>query len=311
MSRETAIQWADSTLNLQMGCGGCELWKPGIGIRRCYAGVMIEGEGNRPGMKGRKGWPARFQEPTLFLDRLDAALRWPDLTGRERPGKLWLNGMPRLIFLNDMGDTFTAELPLDWLAPLLPRMADSPHQFLVLTKRPSRMAAFSKRHPFPRNFWCGTTVTDNRTAARIRQLHDVDCEGPTFVSFEPLWGRVQPDFFGWEKCCGCEEHLAQGELCEHCNGTLNLRSFDWAIIGGESGPSAFPFYLRELRELLIRCREFNIRRFVKQLGANPLESSFDAEEGWSHAPLSLRDSHGGDWDEWPDELRVRQMPRLA
>jgi hypothetical protein len=28
MGRDTAIQWADSSLNLEMGCSGCELWNP-------------------------------------------------------------------------------------------------------------------------------------------------------------------------------------------------------------------------------------------------------------------------------------------
>lgn len=26
--------------------------------------------------------------------------------------------------------------------------------------------------------------------------------------------------------------------------------------------------------------------------------------------LKLRDSHGGDWDEWPADLRVRQFPTI-
>jgi hypothetical protein len=25
-------------------------------------------------------------------------------------------------------------------------------------------------------------------------------------------------------------------------------------------------------------------------------------------PLPLRDRHGGDWSEWPEELRVREFP---
>ena len=134
MSKDTMISWCDSTLNLMMGCGGCELWN---GARRsCYAGVMTAK------YSGQKGWPSAFNSPQLFPHRLPEALAWPDLTGQDRPGKPWLNGMSRLIFLNDMGDTFTEELPLDWLRPHLLQMEESPHRWLILTKRPRRMRRF-------------------------------------------------------------------------------------------------------------------------------------------------------------------------
>lgn len=40
--------------------------------------------------------------------------------------------------------------------------------------------------------------------------------------------------------------------------------------------------------------------FVKQLGRNPVLSNGE--------PLTLADRKGGDPDEWPDPLRVRQFP---
>src|SRR5262245_31262275 len=143
MPATTPIAWCDSTVNLMMGCDGCELWNPAAGVRHCYAGALTGRHA------GRKGWPDAFDRPALFPHRLDEALRWPDLTGKPRPGKPWLDGLPRLLFLNDMGDTFTEGLALDWLAPHLPRMAASPHQWLLLTKRPRRMAEFSRSHPLP------------------------------------------------------------------------------------------------------------------------------------------------------------------
>jgi hypothetical protein len=39
--------------------------------------------------------------------------------------------------------------------------------------------------------------------------------------------------------------------------------------------------------------------FMKQLGAMPF---------WRKKGLILENSHGGDWDEWPDDLRVREFP---
>jgi protein gp37 len=38
MSKSTAIQWCDSSVNPVMGCAGCELWN---GKRKiCYAGNL-------------------------------------------------------------------------------------------------------------------------------------------------------------------------------------------------------------------------------------------------------------------------------
>jgi hypothetical protein len=52
--------------------------------------------------------------------------------------------------------------------------------------------------------------------------------------------------------------------------------------------------------------------FVKQLGAKPLERSIAILRelgGGSEHPLGLRDRKGGDWDEWPADLRIREFPR--
>lgn len=40
MSKNTAIQWADSTINPVMGCDGCELW-PTIGSLRVTARTFV------------------------------------------------------------------------------------------------------------------------------------------------------------------------------------------------------------------------------------------------------------------------------
>lgn len=45
---------------------------------------------------------------------------------------------------------------------------------------------------------------------------------------------------------------------------------------------------------------FGVPCFVKQLGSNPRD---DEEKS-----IKLNDSHGGDWDEWPEWARVRECP---
>src|SRR2546422_3260572 len=42
MAKGTKIEWADDTVNAEMGCDGCELWDPKNSVRSCYAGVQTE-----------------------------------------------------------------------------------------------------------------------------------------------------------------------------------------------------------------------------------------------------------------------------
>lgn len=73
MGIHTLIEWADSTVNGQMGCKGCELWIPDKGVRRCYAGVLTER------YAGQKGWPVAFDQPTTFPERILQACKWKSL----------------------------------------------------------------------------------------------------------------------------------------------------------------------------------------------------------------------------------------
>lgn len=271
MAKTTKIQWADSTLNLQMGCNGCELWSKKR--KSCYAGVMTNV------YKGRKGWPKEFERPEVFTYRLDQAEKWSDLTGTERPDKPWLNGLPRMIFLNDMGDTFTESLPLNWMEPLIERMEETPHVWLMLTKRPGRMEAFWEQYGrVPANFWIGTSVTHQKNMGRVNPLIRLKERfgAMTWISAEPMLGKLE---FG-----------------------SRLKRIDWLILGGESGNDARPCYLTDIKRCFVDCEEWGTAGFVKQLGAKPVGgSSMDVS-------LKLKDGHGGDWNEWPDFLRVRELP---
>jgi hypothetical protein len=60
MAKGTKIEWADDTVNPEMGCDGCELWDPKNNVRICYAGRQTE----QMLSKGpRKGWPLAFGDP--------------------------------------------------------------------------------------------------------------------------------------------------------------------------------------------------------------------------------------------------------
>jgi protein gp37 len=76
-----------------------------------------------------------------------------------------------------------------------------------------------------------------------------------------------------------------------------LQTLQWVIVGGESGANARPMELDWVRDLARQCEAHQVPLFVKQLGTV-----------WS-AASGLGRSHGGEWDLWPADLRVRQMPQ--
>jgi protein gp37 len=265
--KKTDIQWCDSTVNPTSGCDGCELWIPGRG-GPCYAGAI------HTRFSPTKAYPGPFEEITLHPGRMATAARWSDLRGQPRPDKPWLDGLPRIIFLGNMGDVLSHDVPFDYLRDevfgAITSPAGSRHVWMLLTKQPRRLAEFARWYAgeWPRNLICGTSVTTQATTSRVRDLLAVP--GLRFVSAEPLWEPVR---------------------------IPGLVDLDLVIVGGESrqrGWTPRPCRLEWIRSLLAECRNASTPCFVKQLGS-------------AH---SMHDDHGGDWSEWPEDLRVRQFPTL-
>lgn len=304
------IEYCDSTLNLMMGCDGCELWNPEQGVKVCYAGVLT----GRYGGPGKLGWPDSFDQPKLFTHRLTAALKWPDLTGKNRPMKPWLNGYPRVIFHGDLGDYWTESLPIDWLAPHVEALANSPHIHLFLTKRSNRMLQFWTAHmgqkTLPSNFWFLTTITTVEKLWRIKYLQYMRDLGATVlgVSYEPAWEAV--DFSRYD--------------------------LNWIIAGGQSSAGGNDMNLGWLRAPLEQRERTGTAWFVKQTGTRPLVDYYEKDDetrewalsgnhtvleadgsewlggyqphGGSLIQIRMADRKGGDMEQWPEWLRVRQMP---
>ena len=240
---------------------------------KCYAGHL------HARYSSNKGYADNFDRLELFPGRMETAARWSDLSGVSRPGEPWLDGLPRLIFVSDMGDSLAGRVDYEYLKTEVIDIAlsekGSRHIWLWLTKRSSKMALFSNWVEesglnWPDNLVAMTSVTSSLTINRVQQLQQVRCKYRG-LSVEPLWEEVE----------------------------LPLDGIDWLIVGGESGTSARPFDLEWARSLREQCERVETAFFVKQLGANPIH------EG---SVLNLADRHGGDWDEWPEDLRIRQMP---
>ena len=105
MGIKTKIEYVDSSTNPIMGCTGCDLRES-----HCYAATLCGR------YAGQKGWPQSFDHPEHFPGRLEKAIKWKDLTGTKRPDKPWLDGYPRVIFVNDLSDGFCPDVdPGQWL----------------------------------------------------------------------------------------------------------------------------------------------------------------------------------------------------
>jgi len=242
MGIKTAIDYCDTTVNPVMGCLGCELYHPDPTKNICFAADLCK---RRAGLKG---WPADFNRPEHFPGRLEKAIRWSDLTGKERPGKPWLNGMPRVIFVNDLSDGFCFDgvSPEIWLLPHQEAMGQSPHIWLILSKWTGKMYRYFAEYGSPPNFWIGTTLTGRHSRVdqmRIFHLLLIDA-AVHWLSVEPLLGDVVANF-------------------EQGSGVENV---DWITAGGASGrnaPPTHPFHSRALRDF---ARGWGIPFFWKQNG---------------------------------------------
>lgn len=292
MGLETNIEWCDSTVNPSTGCDGCELWN-GRDIRVCYAGNLHEA-------RLAKSLPAlyaeNFQEVRLAPGRMMEAARWPDLRGKERPDKPWLNGLPRMIFVGDMGDFGSRDVPddyfIDEIIGAIRSAAGARHFWLLLTKQISRLAKLSAHiGGLPNNCMALTTTTSQRTAeVRAQALLEVECRWRG-ISVEPLLEPLDLTERG------------RGLYCESC---LDRSAhwcvdpvIDWVIVGGESGVDARPTSPAWIRDIVEQCADANVPCFVKQLGADWAKQANAAHK------------KGGDPAEWPADLRVRHVPLLG
>lgn len=170
--------------------------------------------------------------------------------------------------------------------------------------------------PLP-NVWLGTSVED-QTAADERIPHLLRCPAAVrFLSCEPLLGPVDLRSVGHgyhdaltSTCCPfCGEYGV--DPCPPCRNGEGVM-VDWIIAGGESGPRARPCNVGWIRSIVDQCREAGVPVFVKQLGADPRVCYPSRSQAWPDSEVEyeapLHDPKGGNPEEWPEDLRVREWP---
>jgi protein gp37 len=283
--------------------------------RGCGCSFLGRGNAIRGLAKFVEHKPRWTGEISFHEDILQLPLRWTK---------------PRKVFVNSMSDLFHEKVTDEMLDKAFAVMALTPqHTYQILTKRPERMNAYLgsddtvgrisnhavhlrreyKLFPdtvigplghgepgaawFPLlNVWLGVSVEDQKTAdERIPLLLDTPAE-KRWVSAEPLLDQVDLEPYLYTR------YLHGGPYHEY-------NRLDWVVTGGESGHDARSCDLRHLRLLVRDCKLAGVAVFVKQLGADPISrGKNDGDLIWK-----MKNKKGGDMDEWPEDLRVREYPR--
>ena len=296
----TKIEWTDETWNpirarnKETGEVGHFCVHASPGCENCYAEGMQKRLFNNPVRYAAQD----ADKVEMFLDEkvLARPLSWKK---------------PRTVFVCSMTDLFLENIPDEWIDKVFAVMAiKGQTTFQVLTKRADRMREYMKARAksikhwephardmgytfsykpdgskslsllqFPlQNVWLSVSAEDQKRAnERIPELIETPAK-IRGVSLEPLLGPI---------------NLHEGGMIHY---------LDWVIVGGESGPKARPMELAWAEDIVDQCREAGVPCFVKQLGSKPI-----CPDG---TQLYQRNRKGGDINEFPDWLRVREMPNV-
>lgn len=293
----TGIQWTDETLNPTTGCD-----RVSDGCDNCYALSMAKRLKAMGQAKYQRDGDPRTSGPGFGFAMHPDTLRIP-LTWKK----------PRRVFVNSMSELFHKDATVDFIAQMWAVMAATPqHTYQILTKRHARMRSVLRDecrcgaghapgvHFWSRMEWASTPHSPTYVPGlRSGIYHDLQWPLPNvhlgvsaenqanaglrvpalrqtpaavrFISAEPLIGPIE---------------------------NLDLSGISWLIAGGESGAGARPCDPGWIRSLVDQCAAAGVACFVKQMG-----SVWARENGGPSA--------GGDPSYWPEDLRIREFPRVV
>ncbi len=180
---------------------------------------------------------------------------------------------PARIGVSFMGDLFHEYVHDGFIRRVIEITAETAqHQYLILTKRPTRMRKYFHEYGFEghgENLELGVTVENADCLWRVDELLKIPA-AVRFVSLEPLLGPV---------------NIRPLLACARCG----ISGVDWVIVGCEKGPGRRRCDLDWIRGILYDCRNADVPCFVKQIEVDGRVSS--------------------DPNEWPEDLRVREYPK--
>jgi len=201
---------------------------------RCYAENLSNRRGWTP-----KPWTERNAEDNVQLhpERFREFRKLP-------LGDISLPPSQRTrVFVCSMGDWGHRLVPDSFRRDMLKAMADTPHIYMCLTKRPDVAAAMEV--DWPENVWLGTTCGHPATKWRLEFLRRSRAK-TRFVSMEPMLASMLP---------------------------LNLDGLHQVIVGGESGSGFRPMRMEWVREVRDVCADKGVAFFMKQA------ANFQTERG--------------------------------
>lgn len=249
MAIGSAIEWTEATWNPTTGCT-----KISPGCKNCYAEILTR----RLKAMGQEKYKNGFQFAE-HPDDINLPITWKK---------------PKKIFVNSMSDLFHEKSNFQFTTRCFLTMLEANwHTYQVLTKRPRKMAEFSKlfKHQFgqkiPNHIWMGTSIENIDYVSRVDDLRKVECT-VRFISFEPLIGPI---------------------------GTIDLTGIHWAIIGGESGYNHRPVQKEWITEIIKQCKKQKVAVFFKQWGGIRPKSGG-------------REINGRTYDEYP---KIKQTATLS
>jgi protein gp37 len=208
MGKSTAIGWCDATWNPWRGC-----IKVSPGCKHCYMYRDL----SSPRLR-RLGSPFDVvRSKTTFRD----PLTWKD---------------PTVIFTCSYSDFFIKQAD-GWRPDAWDVIGRTPqHTYLVLTKRPERIADhLPQGWPWP-HVWLGVSVETPAYLWRADVLRSVPA-AHRFLACEPLLEDL---------------------------GMINLEHIGWIVTGGESGPERRPMEIVWMASIRDQCKVSGVRLYVKQ-----------------------------------------------
>ena len=302
MAAETKIGWcqnsdgtAGATFNPWCGCS-----RVSSGCDHCYAETWAKRAGEDvwgPGKPRRRTTESNWRQP----------LKWDAAAAKK--------GIRQRIFCASLADVFDNEAPQPWRNDLWTLIRATPNcDWIIVTKRIGNAVSMLPADwgdGYPNVWLCATVVNQLEADRDIPKLLAVPA-AVRGVSMEPLLGAVDlvhlrqynlrrepwiDALRGWVSRGGLP--ASRSECGIGVSASKELPALDWIKIGGESGGgNARPMDIAWVRDLLRQTRAAGVVTYVKQLGQNPV----------LNGAAYLVAGKGADPVEWPDDLRVQEVP---